>query len=163
MSVPHLDPRLGNNFIDANFFDRTGGLEDGAVDTILRLHGEGAFRLLLPYSVKAEIEHPNTPEDVKLKAEQIVYTLEVELTGPEWATHDRIRELIRGNAQPGQHDKDAFHLVESQRYGGRFFITKDGRLLRKAAEIWEALPHLRVLKPSEFLTAYSAHAGRRPL
>jgi uncharacterized protein (TIGR03437 family) len=29
------------------------------------LHEEGAFPLLFPFSVKAEIEHPNTPADVK--------------------------------------------------------------------------------------------------
>jgi hypothetical protein len=153
---------IGNNFIDANFFDRTGGPEDTAVDTILLLHEESAFRLLLPYSVKAEIEHPNTPADVKRKAEQFAYSNEVELTDPERATHDKIRALIRGNAQPGQHNKDAFHLVESQKYGGQFFITKDGRLLKKAEEIWEML-HLSVVKPSDFLAAYLSHAEKRHL
>lgn len=57
-------PMVGNNCIDANFFDRTGGPEDAAVDTILRLHEEGAFTLFFPYSVKAEIGHPNTPAEV---------------------------------------------------------------------------------------------------
>jgi hypothetical protein len=154
---------IGNNCIDANFFDRTGGSEDAAVDTILRLHEEGAFTLLFPYSVKAEIEHPNTPADVKHIAAQFLYTNEVELTAPEWLTHDKIRTLIRGNAQPSKHDKDAFHLVESQKYGGRFFITKDSRLLKKAAEIWAMLRPLRVVKPSEFLAAYSALAEKRHL
>jgi hypothetical protein len=163
MRVPDLDPRFGNNFIDANFFDCTGGPEDAAVDTILRLHDESAFTLLFPYSVKAEIEHPNTPADVKHRAAQFLYTNKVELTSSEWLTHDKIRALIRGNAQPGQHDKDAFHLVESQKYGGHFFITKDGRLLKKAADIWAMLRPLRVVKPSEFLAAYSTHAETRPL
>jgi hypothetical protein len=57
-----VDPRYGNNFIDANVLDRTGGPEDSAVDTILELHERPAFTLLLPHSVKAEIEHPNTPQ-----------------------------------------------------------------------------------------------------
>jgi|ERR1035441_1566754 hypothetical protein len=157
------DPRFGNNFIDANFFDHTGGPEDAAVYSILRLHENSAFTLLFPYSVKAEIGHPNTPVDVKCKAEQFLYTKEVELTAPEWVIHDKIRALIRGNAQKGQHDKDAFHLVESQKNGGQFFITKDGRLLKKAAEIWDALHPLRVVKPSEFLAAYLDHAEKRPL
>ena len=154
----------GNSFIDANFLDRTGGPEDAAVDTILRLHGEGAITLLFPYSVKAEIEHPNTPADVTCKAEQFLYTNKTELTPPECATHDEIRTLIQGNAQPGQHDKDAFHLVESDKYGGRFFITKDRRLLKKAGKISEKLPHhLMVVRPSDFLAAYLRHARGRPL
>jgi len=31
MRVPDLDPRIGNNFVDANALDLTGGPEDGAV------------------------------------------------------------------------------------------------------------------------------------
>jgi hypothetical protein len=161
--MPDLDPRYGNNFIDANFLDRTGGHEDAAVDEILRLNDESAFTLLLPHSVRAEIEHPNTPGDVKRRAQRFIYSMPVtRLTAPELKTHDEIRNLIQGNARPGQHDKDAFHLVERAKYGGRFFITNDGRLLKKVAEIWEMLRPLRVVKPSEFLAAYAAHAERGP-
>jgi predicted nucleic acid-binding protein len=156
-----VDPRYGNNFIDANVLDRTGGPEDAAVDSILRLRGESAFTLLLPHSVKAEIAHPKTPAEVKRKAAQLIYSMPVQLTAPELATHQKIRDLIRGNAKPGQHDKDAFHLVESAKYG-RYFITNDARLLKKADEIWEAL-QLKVLKPSEFLSIYLTHAGNQPL
>jgi hypothetical protein len=93
---------------------------------------------------------------VKQHALEFVYSLPVQLTPGELATHDRIRDLIQGNAKPGQHDRDAFHLVESAKYG-RHFITNDRRLLRKAEEIWEML-HLKVLKPSDFSAAYVAHA-----
>jgi predicted nucleic acid-binding protein len=156
------NPRYGNNFIDANVLvDRTGGPEDVAVDMILRLHEEGAFTLLLPYSVKAEIEHPNTPTDVKRKALQLNYSIPVQLTAQELETHDRIRTLIRGNARPGQHDDDAFHLVESAKYGGRYFLTNDRRLLDKAPEIWEMLL-IRTIKPSDFLAGYIAHANGAP-
>ena len=154
-----IDPRYGNNFIDANVLDRTGGPEDAAVDEILRLKDEGAFTLLLPHSVKAEIEHPNTPAEVKRRAEWFIYSMPVQLTAPELATHDKIRALIQGNAQTGQHAKDAFHLVESAKYG-RHFITNDGRLLKKADDIWRML-HLRVLRPSEFLDAYHHAKARR--
>ena len=108
-----LDPRYGNNFIDANVLDRSGGPEDAAVDEVLRLRDDGAFTLLLPYSVKAEIEHPNTPPEVKRRAGSFIYSMPVQLTAPELATHVKIRAMIQGNAQPGQHAKDAFHLVES--------------------------------------------------
>ena len=156
-----LDPRYGNNFIDANVLDRTGGPEDAAVAEILRLQGERAFTILLPHSVQAEIAHPNTPAEVKRRAEGFVFSLPVELTAPERATHDRIQTLIQGNSKPGQHAKDAFHLVESARYGGRHFITNDARLLKKADEI-SGMLQLRVLKPSEFLESHYQARARRP-
>ena len=149
-----FDPRKGNNFIDANVLDRTGGPEDAAVDEILRLYMEGdEFTLLLPYSVKDEIAHPNTPAKVKERAALFVFSQPVSLIDKELALHERIRELIRGNAASGQHDKDAFHLVESHKYGARFFITNDKRLLKKSDEILEALT-LKVVTPPKFLEAY---------
>jgi predicted nucleic acid-binding protein len=155
MGVPDLDPRFSNNFIDANVLDRTGGPEDAAVDEILQLRGGETFTVLLPNSVKTELAHPNTPAEVKQRAAELVYSVPVQLTSSELATHDKIRALIQGNAKPGQHDSDAFHLVESAKYG-RHFITNDERLLKKAEEIWKML-HLKVIKPSEFLAAYRTH------
>lgn len=165
MRAPDLNPCIGNNFIDANVLDRTGGPEDTAVDTILRLCGESAFRLLLPYSVKAEVEHPNTPAEVKRKATQLIFSMPVNLIGPEATELEKIHALIQGNAKPGQHHRDAFHLFESAKYGGRHFITNDRRLLQKAPEIWASL-QIKVLKPSDFLAAYlkhAKHARNRPL
>jgi predicted nucleic acid-binding protein len=149
----NLDPRYGNNFIDANVLDRKGTPEDEAVDKILALAEDGKFTLLLAYSVKAEIEHPNTPQDVKRRAAGLIYSMRVQLTAQEKATHQRIRNLIQGAAQSGQHAADAFHLVESAKNGGRHFITYDRRLLMKAPEIWDALL-IRVLTPTEFMTDY---------
>jgi hypothetical protein len=154
-----LDPRFGNNFLDCNALDRTDPIEDAAMDEILRLHEEpDSFTLLLPYSVKAEVEHPNTPPGKKRLAENFVFSMEVQLTEPELASLERVLALIQGNAKPGRHHKDAFHLVESAKYG-RHFITKDMRLLKKAPEIWQLL-QLRVLRPSEFLAAYYASVQR---
>jgi len=81
--LDHLDPRVGNTFIDANVLDATGGPEGDAVDAILELHQQEHhdFRLLLPYSVKAEIAHSHTPVEVKLRAVHLVYSMQVELTG----------------------------------------------------------------------------------
>jgi predicted nucleic acid-binding protein len=144
-----LDPRRGNNFLDCNALDRTEEIEDAAMDEILALHQRpDSFTLLLPHSVKAEIEHPSTPAEKKRKAMEFLYSMEVTLTAPELATHEKLQILIQGNAKSGRHERDAFHLVESAKYGGRYFITKDRRLLKKAPEIWVAL-RLRVVKPSE--------------
>ena len=145
-----MNPKLCNNFIDANVLDYSGSPEDKAVDMILQFADEGVFTLLLPYSVKAEIEHPNTPKEVKRKASQLLYSLPVQLTPTEMETHQKIRVLIQGNAKPGKHDNDAFHIVESAKYGGLYFITNDMRLLKKTAEILKAIG-ITVLKPSEFV------------
>ena len=40
--------------------------------------------------------------------------MEIPLTRPERATHARIATLIQGNAEPGKHAQDAFHLVEKR-------------------------------------------------
>lgn len=147
------DPRYFNTLIDANFLHSTGGPEGTAVNEILKLHDNGDCLLLLAHSVRAEIEHPNTPADVKRRAARFIYSRPVQLTAPELETRVRIRALIQGNAKPGQHAKDALHLVESAKYGV-FFITNDARLLKKADEIYVMLPPLRVVKPTEFLEAY---------
>jgi hypothetical protein len=63
-----LDPRYGNNHIDAHFLDAVEGEEGHAVERILALYEGTEFTLLLPHSVKAEIDHPNTPAHVKARA-----------------------------------------------------------------------------------------------
>jgi hypothetical protein len=155
--LDHLDPRIGASFVDTNVLDRTNGPEASAADEIFRLHEENHdFLLHKTYSVEAEIRHPHTPADVRHRAANLIYTELVELTDHELETHQKVRALIQGNARPGQHDSDAFHLVESAKYG-RHFITNDGRLLKKANAIWEIL-QLNVLKPSDWLAAYKSHA-----
>jgi hypothetical protein len=155
--LDHLDPRIGPTFIDTNVLDRTNGPEAAAADEIFRLHQENDdFLLHKTYSVDAEIRHSHTPAYVKRRAANLIYTEQVELTDPERETHEKVRALIQGNSKPGQHDRDAFHLVESAKYG-RHFLTNDQRLLKKANEIWELL-QLKVLAPSEWLAAYNAHA-----
>lgn len=86
--------------------------------------------------------------------------MEVQLTEAELALHERVQAVIQGNAKPGRHHKDAFHLVESARYS-RHFITKYERLLKKASEIWQLL-QLRVLRPSEFSGCVLCVCGTRP-
>jgi hypothetical protein len=149
----NIHPRFGNNFLDANALDELGNQEDAAIAEILQRADDFEFTLLLPYSVRKEILDPRTPVAVKRRAQGLIFSMPVQLTAPELATHQRIRTLIQGNAQEGQHEKDAFHLVESAKNGGRHFITNDKRLLKKAPEIWAELG-IRVLKPSEFVADY---------
>ena len=95
----NIHPRFGNNFLDANALDSTGSPEDAAMEEILQRADAGEFTLLLPYSVQDEIAHPNTPTEVKRKAQFLLFSMPVQLTEPELATHQRIRSLIQGNAQ----------------------------------------------------------------
>ena len=74
-----MSPYFSNSFVDANFFDKTDPVEDKAVDDILVLASNDEINLLIPYSVKYEIEHPNTPTDVKLKLSELIYSIKVQL------------------------------------------------------------------------------------
>ena len=147
-----MSPYFSNSFVDANFFDKTDPVEDKAVDDILVLASNDEINLLIPYSVKYEIEHPNTPTDVKLKLSELIYSIKVQLNSNEIRTHKQVQEILQGNCLEGKHKKDAFHVVESEKCGGKYFITKDQRLLDKAVEIFRILP-IKILKPSEYLIA----------
>ena len=153
-----IDPRYFNNLIDANVLDRTGGPDDAAVDRILELADAGEILVLLPHSVKSEIEHPNTPLEIRHRAAHLIFTEPVNLTPGELAEHARVRAILQGNAQPGAHDRDAYHIVESAKYGG-YFITNDKRILSKAAD---ASPQLAVVTPIEFLEAYDCSEAAFP-
>ena len=141
--------------LSRSFFISDTLLEDALIEKILGLstNDEHGFTLLLPYSVKDEIARPKTPAAVKRRAGSLLYSVPVSLTPNELVTHDRIRVLIQGNAQAGKHDSDAFHLVESQKYGGRHFLTNDIGMLKKKLEIWQEL-QIWVLTPSEFIADY---------
>jgi hypothetical protein len=155
-----IDPRYFPSLIDANVLDRLGGPDDAVVDQILALAEELKIDLKLPHSVKTEIDHPNTPADVKQRALQLIYTVPVSLTPGEVELQQQARDLVRGNAKPGQHDRDAYHIVEAAKYGG-YFITRDRRLLKKRSEIAGLLgAGFVIVTPSEFLEAYDRFKGQ---
>ena len=144
-----IDPRFVDNLIDAHVLDRKGNAEDVIVDTILELADNGTIILLLPYSVRDEINHPNTPAAVKHRALGLLFSAPVQLTGGESELYGRVLSLVQGNARSGKHDRDAFHLVESAKYGG-YFLTNEKRLLKRGAEIRDLLG-IEVVTPTEFL------------
>ena len=150
-----IDPRIKNNHVDANFFDRLNDGHDAAVDEMISLHRSGVIGLMIPYSVKSELENPDTPADVKARMSGIVFSEPVQLTPGELKEHQEVRNLVRGNARPGKHDMDAFHVVEAAKHGGGYFVTRDHRLLRKAVELEDML-HIKVVTPSDFMAFYRA-------
>jgi len=154
-----LDARYGNNHLDAHFLDAMEGDEAEAVKAILELHANQQLGLLIPYSVKDEIEHENTPDHVKERAQQLSYTSPVDLTEPERELRKEACALMRGNAKPGSHDADAYHLVEAAKHGGRYFITNDKRVLKRQEDI-SALLGIKVVTPTKFLETYNECAGK---
>ena len=153
-----IDPRYFNTLIDANVLDRRGDADDEAVDEMLSLYGDGKITLLMPHSVKAEIEHPNTPAEVKARAMSIIFTEPVTLTPNEVERHRQVRDLVQGNAVPGTHDRDAYHVVEAGKYGGGYFVTRDARLLKMGREV-SALLQIEVVSPTEFMRKYQEFAA----
>ncbi len=120
-----IDPRIHNSFVDANFWDNSGNsLEDDAMLQILDLAQQCEINLIIPFSVKEEIEHPRTPPEIKKLAAGLVYTIQTQLTPNEITIHAKILGLIQGKAKLGQHDRDVLHLFEAQKNGGGYFITK---------------------------------------
>jgi len=159
--VRFVDPRYHPSCIDAMVLDRTGSPDDAVVDKILTLaEGGTKISLYLPHSVKVEIEHPNTPADTKQRASGLIYTEPVTLTEAEKRLHHDIRELLRGNAKLGKHDRDAFHVVEASKYGS-YFITNDERILKNRQELTKRLG-LDVVTPTEFLERYRDAERRYP-
>jgi len=150
-----IDPRIHGGFVDANFWDISGDpLDDAAVPEIMRLFRRGEVGLVKPHSVMVELLHSNTPPEIKRQAAELSHTMAVNLTPGEQSMHARILRLIRGNARPGRHDRDAIHLFEAEKYGTGYFITKDVRLLKKAGEVESMLTSLRIVCPSEFMRYY---------
>lgn len=156
-----IDPRRTNNLIDANALHRTGGPQDAALDKILHHVANDELPLVLPYSVQNELKHPNTPQDVKQRAMGLIFSIEVELTPHERQQHADVQAILKGNAKSGKHDWDAFHVVESAKYGG-YFLTNDKRILSKRGEIAAVLPGQRIVTPEEFLQTYEKFEAECP-
>ncbi len=154
-----VDPRLFNNFVDANFWDSSGiPNEDTSMQEILDFAEREEVTLILPFSVKAEVDHPNTPPEIKCLAARMIYTLQTNLTPDERKIRTKLQTLIQGNARAGKHDRDVYHLFEAEEYGGGYFITKDDRLLRKSEEVERLLSSLRIVSPSTFMKYWTCTA-----
>ena len=151
------DPRYHQVFLDAHIFDENDDVEiTSAVAEILGPMRE-SVRILLPHSVKAEIDRPQTPARVKALASGLIYSIPVELNQGENETHNRLRIIMKGNALSDQHDADAFHVVEAAKYGG-YFVTLDRRILKKKSEISSVLPGLWIVKPQELVDIFRSTA-----
>jgi predicted nucleic acid-binding protein len=154
-----VDPFRVNNFIDANFFDDISDGENDSVKRIVEMADSGEIQVLLPHSVKSEIEHPNTPARVRIAALAFLYSVQVQLTPTEFSGIEQLVELTKGDAQEKNIRPDLLHVAEAAKYGG-YYISRDKRLLSRAAKIAELLG-VEVVSPSMFLAKVAEARARQ--
>ena len=128
MTHKQRHPDYTHTFIDSCAFDPDDEEEKCSRRLLARCNA-GKLVLEIAHSVQKEIDHPNTPSDIKALARSLIYTIECGLTPELQAFRDEIRALVRGNAKKGRHENDADHIFELYKYGGGYFVTTDNRLL----------------------------------
>jgi hypothetical protein len=76
-------------------------------------------------------------------------SLEVQLTSEEHGRNEQILDVLTGNGERDKMRQDAAHVAEASKYGG-YFITTDGRILKKKDEL-ERICSAIIVKPTDFL------------
>ena len=134
---PHSPPLVA---LDANALDRDGTDRDRQVAAFEALVQQGRVCVFLPSGVIAELSHPHAPNEVRAMIPVGIMPKAMRLTAAQQIDRIRVRAILRGNGQPGKHDADAAHLSEAAEAGCRFFITNDGKVLRRRDILRMALP-----------------------
>lgn len=147
-----LDPRRTNNFLDSCVFDPKCSPEHEAAESIRALGNEGKVNLVLTHSNQKEIDHPNTPAEVKREAAGMIYTIKAALIPEEEARKAKIHTILTGNGNPEKYAADAAHVFEAGKYVG-YFITTDERILGKRDELRQVSP-ATILRPTEWLNVF---------
>jgi hypothetical protein len=148
-----LDPRYGNVHLDANALEPPDPADKPLVSQFQELVHAQVLSVINPHGVQKEIDHPRTPASTKKDMEGI-YTVQTNLTPNEILIRSRLVDLLRGDAASGRHAVDADHIFEAQKYGGRYFVTHDRRLLNHKNEIVEIIgARLEILTLREFMKA----------
>ena len=142
-------PKYTHSFIDSCAFDPFDPGEAECSRRLLARSDQDGFNLIVAHSVQKEIEHLNTPRDVKQMAQELIYTIDTQLCDVELKKREEVRALVRGNAKIGKHENDADHIYELSKYGGGYFITTDKRLLSKSEEFFSDY-FVTTLKPTEY-------------
>ncbi|MBI1397990.1 MAG: hypothetical protein GC151_18605 [Betaproteobacteria bacterium] len=149
------NPRRTNTFVDTCAFDPKVAPEHSAAQRIREIRNAGNISILLAHSNQKEIEHPNTPADVKAEARDMTYTIAAPLTPAEIEQRALVRQVMTGEGNPDQYEADADHIFEAGKYGGGYFVTTDPRILGRKAEL-DALSGAIIVKPTEWLAIYEA-------
>jgi hypothetical protein len=154
-----LDPRRVNVCVDANALDPADDERDEQVERFQLLQSANVFRVIVPRGVRAELTNPHTPKPVRDGLLPEIFSLPTGHTSAETMLSLKLRAILQGNAQSGKHDADAGHLFEAAKYGG-YFITHDGRILKKRRQLAAELPSsLQIVTLAEFLAIYDGFAA----
>lgn len=135
MAHKQRQPKYTHTFIDSCAFN-PGDPEEKCSRRLLEMHKKGKVNLEVAHSVLKEIDHPNTPQDVKNLARLLNYTCEVDLIEDQRIRQREIRNLIIGNAKKQNHISDADHIFDLYRNGGGYFVTTDRRLLGLSRQLF---------------------------
>ncbi len=128
------DPRYGNIHLDANALEPPDPADKDLVPEFLKLRENDVISVVNPHGVQRELDDPRTPSSTRTHTEGI-YTLQTNQIPQEESVLSRLQDLMRGGAAPGRHAADAEHVFEASKYGGIYFVTHDGRIIRKKSEI----------------------------
>jgi hypothetical protein len=152
-----IDPSITNNFLDSCAFDPKYAPEDSASIELFDLYKQDKLLLQIAHSTQKEIEHPNTPAWVKAEAQNLIYTIQVQLTPNETEILHKIEVILAGNGKVENIAQDARHVFEAQKYGS-YFITTDAKILDRAVALRAACGVL-VITPSQFLALVKGHGS----
>lgn len=144
-----INPLFVNSLIDANILDQIAAGTWEPIRRILELQGANEIQLIIPHSVRTELLRPTTPAGVRAAAQDLIFTIRVDLTVGERKERDRLLQLARGNAELKNIADDLLHVAEAAKYGG-YFITLDERLLKRAAVISSVIG-VEVVTPERFI------------
>ncbi|MDO8323893.1 MAG: hypothetical protein Q7T23_13230 [Phenylobacterium sp.] len=120
-----------------------------AVRRLVELEDAGEILLVMPASVKGELDHPNTSAAAKAAAIDHIYTIRIDPIPVA-----QVELALRGNGEPGRHLKDATHIADALSGGGGYFVTLDGRIRTRLANFND---QLWIVTPVELLAAYDRH------
>ncbi len=129
-------PKYTHSYIDSCAFD-PGGSEERCARRLLHLSKIGSIHLEIADTVQQELDHPNTPSDVRKLSRQLIFTNETSLNPEQFQRRDELRALLRGNAKTERHQADADHIFDLAEYGGGYFITTDNRILSKKEALFD--------------------------
>lgn len=150
------DPRCVISFLDSCAFDPKYAPEHESAQRIRALGNETRVNLSLTHSIQKEIDHPNTPPDVKREAAGMIFTIETTLNAKEVNRKRSIHAILTGHGKAEKYKADAAHIFEAGKYVG-YFITTDERILGKREEL-ELASGATILKPSEWLNVFQEAA-----
>lgn len=155
------DPRYHGTMIDAHLLDDIAddrADQRAARDKMVSIPIT-EMQIMLPHSVKAEIEHPNTPALVRDRASAFIYSFDTKIASAD--TLRQARAIMRGNAASDKHDRDAEHCCDAAIWGS-FFVTLDARIIRKRDEMLVLFPGLWIMTPLGWIANLEHHRRVAP-